>query len=294
MVGVASLFWLHQSMDSEMQRSLEMPLVVENIPDSITVVGAVPGFVGVSLQAKGYQFVRRKITQHSEVRLQFADGDDGDGYLSYSREKLEAAVRDRIGQGITLLSIRPDSIRAAYTTREGVLMPVVIDGDIRANLQYIVNGDIRIFPDSVRVFSVDRLNEDMRAVSTLPFTATDLRDSTRIHVSLAPIAGARIIPSSVYIEIPVEPLISRRRLVPLKAENLPEHYRLITFPSSVQISYLVAMSRYNEDYPVSVFVDYRDIRPQSRMLPVRIGSFPSVYNSMTVETDSVEFVLENL
>lgn len=116
----------------------------------------------------------------------------------------------------------------------------------------------------------------------------------RYEVRVKPIAGVRIIPDVVTVTVPVEPLISKKRKISIEVTNRPDDRNLITFPSKIEISYLVPMSAYNDDYPVKAYVDYRQARSSVKKLPVTLSALPSVYHNLSFAPDSVEYIIESV
>ena len=147
--------------------------------------------------------------------------------------------------------------------------------------------------DSVTLYSVADLPRSLKFVSTEPIVKSDLNDTMRYEVAVKPISGVRIIPDKVVVTVPVEPLISRKRNVRIDVNNMPEGVSLITFPSKIEISYLVPMSAYNDDYQMKAYVDYRNVKPSRRKLPVTISAVPSVYHNVSFSPDSVDYIIEN-
>ncbi|MDE5836341.1 MAG: hypothetical protein K2H50_04990, partial [Paramuribaculum sp.] len=54
-VCVAFIFWALFSLDSDIQRDYEVPLEIVDKPDSVTLIGNLPSYLGVSVQGKGSQ-----------------------------------------------------------------------------------------------------------------------------------------------------------------------------------------------------------------------------------------------
>lgn len=253
-VAVAFVFWVFLSLDTEVQRDFELPLEVQDMPDSVTVIGQIPSEIGVSVKGKDSQLLRYMWGKMSPVKFKWNENLAENAFL-LSHVKLEARLRDYFGSGVQVVSCRPDSVRVAYTTLPGIKVKLNVQADIRPNLQYIISGPIRADVDSVTLYSSTDLPHSLKFVSTEPVVKSELKDTMRYEVKVKPIAGVRIVPDKVIVTVPVEPLISRRRTINLDVMNLPPDKGLITFPSKVDISYLVPMSAYNDDYPVKAFVD---------------------------------------
>lgn len=203
-------------------------------------------------------------------------------------------MREYFGNGVQIVSCRPDSLRLPFTSQPGVRVKLMIQADIHPNLQYILSGPIVADVDSVTLYSVTDIPHSLRMVSTEPIVKSNLKDTMRYEVKVKPIAGVRIIPDVVTVTVPIEPLIMRKRSVGIVVDNLPEETNLITFPSKVEISYLVPMSAYNDDYPVKAYVDFKAAKPTRKKLAVSLSTIPAVYHNVSFSPDSVEYIIETV
>ena len=103
----------------------------------------------------------------------------------------------------------------------------------------------------------------------------------------------RAIPDSVNVTIPIEPLISKKRMANIEAINVPEGYRLITFPSNIELNYLIPKSLFNnENQLIRAIVDYNDIKSNTNKVPLKLIDIPTNYRGVTINADSVEYVIE--
>lgn len=290
---VAFIFWVFLTIDNEVQRDFDIPFELSDLPDSVTVITNPPAAINASVKGKDSQLLRYKWGGMSTLKVKWGDlADDNVFFLSH--ERLETRVREYFGQTVTVISIRPDSVKLAYTTQPGVKVKLDIHTDIEPALQYVISGPITTSADSVMLFSTTDLPHSLRQVSTEPLVRTQLTDTTVFEVKVRPITGVRIVPDRVRVTVPVEPLISRKRRIPLTVTNVPHREHLVTFPSSIEISYLVAMSKYNTEMPVKAIVDYDDVALPGNKIPVSIVGVPSIYRNLSFAPDSVEYIIENL
>lgn len=291
-VAVAFVFWVFLSLDTEVQRDFEVPLEMQELPDSVTMIGQLPPTVGVSVKGKDSQLLRFLWGKMSPLKFKWRENVEGSSFV-LSRAKLDARLRDYFGNGVQIVSCRPDSLRLPFTALPGVKVKLIVQTDIHPNFQYIQSGPVMADVDSVTLYSVGDLPHSLKYVSTEPIVKSNLKDTTRYEVKVKPIAGVRIIPETVTVTVPVEPLIARKRSVRISVENLPDDVNIITFPSKIEISYLVPMSAYNDDYPVKAYVDYKAGRPSRKKLPVTLSTIPSVYHNLSFSPDSVEYIIES-
>ena len=291
-VAVAFVFWVFLSLDTEVQRDFDVPLELQDVPDSVTVINQLPPTLGVSVKGKDSQLIRFLWGKMSPLKFKWADYAD-DSHLLLTRARLDTRLREYFGNGVQVVACRPDSVKLAYTSQPGIKVKLNIQADIHTNLQYIISGPIKADVDSVMLYSISDLPHTLKFVSTEPIVRSGLKDTVRYEVKVKPIAGVRIIPDKVIVTVPVEPLISRKRSINLDVINRPSDVNLITFPSKIEISYLVPMNAYNDDYPVKAFVDFNDIKPSRKKLPVSLSVIPSVYHNVSFAPDSVEYIIEN-
>ena len=292
MISAVFVFWFFLSLDSELQRDYDVPVEIENVPDSVTMLGIVPSEINVSVHGKGYQLIRFMWGKMPVMRVKFIEHITDGNVFALPRPKLESRLRDYFGQGVQIMSMRPDSLRLRYTTVPGVMVRLDVDADIRTDLQYVLSGPIMANVDSVRVFAPNGLPSTVTAVTTEPLIKSGLRDTSRFEVAVRPMDGMRIIPDRVIVTVPVEPLIVKKKKVKIEVTGIPEGAGLITFPSVAEVSYLVPMSFYNDDYPVSAFVDFNSIDNRRQRAKLHLTPMPELYRNVMVEPDSVEYIIE--
>lgn len=290
-VAVAFVFWLFLSLDSETQRDFDIPVEIQNLPDTVTLISPLPPTLTVSVKGKDSQLLKFKWGGISSLKFKWEDNSE-DHNFTIPHTKLDNRLREYFGNGIQIVSFLPDSIKTAYSTRPAKKIKVNLNADVKTNLQYIISGQLTLDVDSVSVYSVGELTEKFDMVQTERLTRTDLRDTTKIEVKLRPQEGLRFIPDHVVVTVPVEPLISKRRQIPVEVVNVPFGLQVITFPSKVEMSYLVPMSQYSDDIPMKAFVDYNDLDHAGNKVGVSLNVIPKAYHSVSLEPDSVEYVIE--
>ncbi len=291
-VAVAFVFWVFMSLDTQMERDFDVPLELQDVPDSVTLIHQIPPAVNVSVKGKDSQLLRFMWGKSSPIKLKWADY-AADNHVTITPAKLMTRLKDYFGSAIQVISCRPDSVKVAYTTQPGVKVKLMIQADIHPQLQYIMSGAPKANVDSVTLYSVDDIPHSLKFVNTEPIVKSGLKDTARYEVKIKPIAGVRIVPDKVTVTIPVEPLIARKRMIGLEVTNLPPDKSLVTFPSRIEISYLVPMSAYNDDYPVKAYVNFNDVNMPGNKLPVNLSLIPDIYHNLSFTPTSVEYIIEN-
>lgn len=294
-VIISFAFWAILSLNNLIQDNYKVRFRITGIPQGVTMINDYPREFNVTVKNNGYVLLKYMIGDNPEITVDFKEYANGNGQILISRQELEDMLVAEFGSGTSIVSFSPESLSIKYTSLPGKKVPVEIYGDYVANFQYVVNGEIVAVPDSVTIYSDAGNLSAINKVRTEKIISRNLTDSLYVKIAIQNIKDVRAVPDSVDVMIPVEPLVTKRSSIPVIVKNLPENVSVVVFPSSVQVSYLLPMSLYNDrlDDKFEASVDYGDIQGNKAKLPVRIEIAPEIYQNIQLETDSVEYVIEN-
>lgn len=294
-VVISFVFWLMLALNNLMQNNYKVKFIIDDIPENITIVSEYSEELSVTVKNNGYAFVKYMFGKQPEIVVNFNDFADGKGSFSISKQTMSDLMVSRFGSGANIVAIQPDAMLLKYTNLPGKKVPVSPVADYSANIQYVVNGAIKTIPDSVTVFSdADNLNSINEVVAE-KITGKNLTDSLVLKTAVKKTKDVKIIPDSVTVVIPVEPLVAKKTSIPIEVVNCPEKIRLIVFPSRVTAVYLLPLSLYEKrsDEKFDAIVDYNDIHGKSDKLPLRLRSVPENYRNIQLQMDSVEYIIEH-
>lgn len=293
---VSYVFWLLLTLNNEVQEDIDIPFELVEIPDSVTLISDVPTSLSVSVRDKGTALARYVWADPPVMKLRFADCRKADNRLLITESEIDSRLRNFFGQSSQIVSSKPDSISIYYTSQPGRRVKVLYHVDAVPNLQYVISGPISADVDSVTVYSVTDLPSSLRTVETVPVVRTDLRDSTYVDAKIVPVPETRIVPDHIRLCIPVEPLISKRRTVPVTVIGVPHGSHIITFPSKVEINYLIPMSKYAiDDESGYAAGEYESLLTPTGLMPklgLHLSGIPDFYHNVSMVTDSVEYIIE--
>ena len=287
----ASVFWFIIKLDDRVERDFNLPVQLVNVPDSVVVVDEVPNFLNVVLKGKGTQFIRYTVSDLPTFTIDFRQFNRRGGVI-LSRSKIESRLRDIFGQNVSVLVVNPDSIRVNYSTGHGFKLPLRISHKVTTSSGNVISGLLTSSVDSVAVYTIDGKRPGFDFVETEPVEYMNLSDTTHCQIAVKQLPGMRILPENVNVTIPVEPLVSKKRTVHLTTENVPIGSKLIFYPASVEVSYLVPMRLSNSDLHIKAIVDYSSLSNNSRNAKVEISDMPAEYRLVSLSQDSVEYVIE--
>lgn len=289
---ISFIFWLLLTLNNSVQKDFIIDINVKSVPDSTTLINVVPSQIRASIKDKGSSLLKYTLGRHPVTSINFQDY-SGNGIFRVSSVELKSIIREIFGSNATIYSISPDSLYSKYTNIPGKSVPVKISCDVKTNYQYVIGGEIKSIPDSVKVYSDRSTLAMINAVNTINFSETDLKDTLIHETKIHAIKDVRIIPDKVKVVVPVEQLITKNRTIPILVKNVPENINFITFPSKVTASYLVPLSKYNNNDYIYAEADYKDLLQKKRSkLHIKISSLPEIYKNVSLSIDSVEYIIE--
>ena len=295
-VWISTVFWVFNTANKPRIHDVELPFSIVNVPDSVLFLTDPPHQINVSIKETAINVIFKK---KSNIEINFSEYDMGNNVFRINELQLNAIVREKYGKESTINSVMPDSISLRYVDprRDVKQVPILLDFVARPNMQYEIVGNVVMSSDSVKVYGSSERLAGVNEVYTYHVDEKELTDTLYRKVTISPIAGARIEPREITVMVPVEKLIKRERVIPVIVKNKPENINVITFPPTVKVSYLVPQSQYNNfDKQISAIVDYNDIlySPTLNKVEVRIGEMPMIYKNVSLNMDSVEYIIEKL
>lgn len=286
---ISTVFWFIMQLNDEVQHEFEVPFKIKNIPEDVTFLSDVPSKLSVNVKDKGISLIRWNWGNIPELEVGYPQFQNNGRTLFMNTTQLTGMVRSLFGGVANIVEVKPDSISLVYTTNAPVKKAINLIADISTSPQYTVSGPVTVSIDSVKAYSATGIPKDLKIVTdTVSLSA--LTDTTFINVRLRAPNGIKLVPDVVKVMVPVEPIIAKKKNIPVEVKNVPDSLRILTFPSSVDISYTVPLSAYNhDDFKPRAVAFYNN---DSRKLPLTLVQIPSIYSNVTLLADSVEFLVE--
>lgn len=291
-VAIATVFWIIIALNDNITETFNVRLNVLNVPDSVTFITDPPAEIHVTLRDKGTNILRSGVVKDPTVNIDFREY-ARDGIFRVSPSDLMAEIKRDLGGAAQITSSSLDSLRLYYATGPGKRVPIIVRSEITPASGYIIEGSPTPIRKSALIYSYHDEIDTINRVYTQKLVKKDLSQTSNFNVKLVRIPGVKIKPSSVEVNVVVEPLVNKEVYVEVDPLNVPEGENLILFPNRVPVSFFVPMSHFNDENPnVHVVVDYNDVTAgMSSKLPVRItASAPHLVN-VVLKADSVEYSL---
>lgn len=286
-------FWLTQELNDEEQRSFELELRIGHVPSDVKFISDVPSRIHISVRDKGIELLRYKWSGTPQITVNYDEltYDEHNDRVSFSNQLLLSKLHTSLPASATILTCQPDSLSITVTKRAPTPARVYADVEITPSPECVISGPVTVNPDTVLIYSGNHAQIPSSKIHTEKLIRSGVKDTLHVSVSLLAPQGTMAEPSRVKVTVPVEPLMSKSREVPVQVINYLGNANVVTFPSRVRISYLIPKSLFNKEKEmVNVVADFT--RRSGSRLPIRILNCPDYYHAVEIDTDSIDFMLE--
>ncbi len=233
---VALFIWFHASGQQSIMRVVDIPLKLQNLPDSVRVQSAVPETIEISLTGTKRDVLRVRMRRNLAVAVDLSGSAPG-------RERVNLSPMNVVlPSGFDRRNVRILSPMTLDLTMEALIerrVPITLatSGKI-SNELVLLDGSISLAPSWVTVRGPKSVIENMRSVSTEPFDLSKVKESVTRPVGVRiPVQGIVASPSEVSLSIRVSPK-SKRMLANLPPTVLLDSEDLVAdvVPSTVTLT----------------------------------------------------------
>ena len=240
---LSSIFWLIMTLNETYEKEMTIPLRLAGVPRKVVITDEPDSVVRFTVRDKGYMIAAYLAdAPFRPMFFDFTACSDGKGKGTISVSDIQKQIYQQLSKSSKIVSIKTDRVRFYYNYGLNKKVPVRLSGTIRPRQNYYLAGT-RFKPDSVTVYASKRLLDSIHAVYTQRIDLENFTDRKVVHVGLQKITGAKFIPGDVRAEFMADVLIEETVQVPIECINLPKDKVLRTFPSTVDVRFVVGANR---------------------------------------------------
>ncbi len=294
---ISAGFWLLQTLNNDYEVEFSIPVRLKGVPNNVVVTSENVSELRVKVRDKGTVLVNYMLSKNLvPITLNYTDYKAVNNHIRIYANQFEKQVAARLSASSALLTIKPDTLEYIYATGKAKRIPVRLRGTISAGRQYYIS-DTLYSPDSVVVYAPTHLLDTITAAYTEPVHLENISDTLKYPVSLATVKGAKFIPDKTELTFPVDIYTEKTVEVPVYGINFPADKVLRAFPSKVNVTFQVGMSRYRmlngDDFVI--IVSYEDLlNLGSRKYTVKLKSAPHGVSNIRISPEQVDFLIEQI
>ncbi|MDO4707333.1 MAG: hypothetical protein Q4A61_02765 [Porphyromonadaceae bacterium] len=298
-VALAFFFWVLQRMQSDVVRTLYIPLVVDSLCIHNQPIDSLPRFVEVEVLDKGFEHIRYTLDDLEPIHLGAIRDPHRGLCIGIDRRELAAALTQRLSPSAVILRQSVQELSIGLRARGRKRLPLQLEAVPIAALGFTTSS-VSIEPDSITVYG-DKSELQALGAILLPNIYNDIKSSFEGIVSLKLAEGLQSDIRQVRLSIEVEELTEQSFTLPIAIHGIPEGYRLMPLPSVATVLLTIPRSRYADlsEVDIELSATYtpaedweRGQRASDRTLPVMISKAPEWIKRYSIKPERIQFVLE--
>jgi YbbR domain-containing protein len=227
---LAVLLYVHVYTDRTDEETLYFPLVLEQLPDSLSLASEAPATVGVRLRGTGKQLWRLRILK-PPVRVSLAAVTPG----TFQRSLGPADVPLTGAGDMTIVGmVDPSEVRVDVARRAVRRVPIDVPITGLPARGLVVSGRVQITPATARVTGPASWVARQETLRTEPVSIAGRRDTLQfVQALIAPPPWAHIAPGSVFVRVPIEAGEERALTLPIEVRGIRGELRADTHPTAL-------------------------------------------------------------
>jgi YbbR domain-containing protein len=288
--------WLFLALNNKYVYTAKTVLVYKNFPQKKAFHPLQSDTVDLLVEGTGWQllFARLRVSPPS-INISL-DQLNNRNYVLFSEQLYN--VNSQLETSQKIISVRPDTLYFDFSKRTVKRVPVKLVSNLTFGKQFGISDDIEFTPDYVTVSGPQEELERIKEWKTDTLKLHDLQGPAVARVAMRQNTqkNVNIFPGTVEVKLPVDEFTEKTLEVPLKILNNNEYYNLKLYPKKVKITFMVALSSYqqvNEDF-IEASVDLNEWKLQKHdQLTVKLTRFPDYCKLVKLSPGKIDFIIEN-
>jgi hypothetical protein len=299
-VVVSTCFWFTRSLSEQYETVVTYPVKYLNYPENKVLIGELPDKLKLRIQAKGFSILKSKLNLNL-IPLKF-------NVNSFSLNSIGTdtfyiiteTVKDLLSEELDdakILDINPDTLFFRFSemiVKKIAVKPLLALHSKFFQKQYMQNGNIRLFPDSIVVSGPGNVLQSTTCILTEPLSFTNLSDTISVLCNLERQDMLTYSQNKVRVTIPVDRFTEVEENLPVIPVNIPDSLSMIAIPGQVKITYIVCLSNYQKikDNPPIPRIDFNSISTkQVSRLTVFLSDTPKIISNIRFSPKETEFLI---
>lgn len=293
---LATIFWVMQIYRQSFEVTTVIPIKYVQLSEDIILRYQLPTHLSVKLRDDGSSLFKYYLTKRNDSLVIDIDKlikDPNNQILQGSF--LEQMIRQNLFNSSTLINYSPIRISLAYDSLQSKKVPVIFDGQVYLASGYLLSGGINVVPDSVMIYTTDKMINKISYAYTVADTVYDFKSDKPLLFKLVSGNNYKFSPSEVLVEVPIEEFTQKELNIPITCLNIPDNLGVKFFPSTAKISFFVGLSKYKSivESDFEIQFDYNNLKEEEQStVPIRLTLTPDYIRNLRIEPSEVEFILE--
>lgn len=292
----SGLIWFIDNLSESYIDNATFELEYINIPDSLLLTKVSKERVDVKVQANGFQFLGFNI-KNKLVSIDLSSVKKINDKFYIGQEVYRKQI-DKQLRSMTLLEIDKDTLFFNFAILAEKKVPVESKVNIRMSQNFILDGGLKIEPDSIIIKGPRKTIEKIQGITTigieLPEETANFSHEVKLYQN-PDHDNVTYSTSSILLKGKVARFSEKIIEVPIKVMNLPDSIQIRTFPDNVSVLCRAKIDDLKnlDSTAFTVIADYDLIKDNnSKSIGLELTKVPENLHSAQLVEEQVEFILK--
>jgi YbbR domain-containing protein len=287
--------WLFMALSHKYVYTAKTVLIYKDFPQKKAFKALQTDTVDLQVEGTGWQllFARLRVKPQA-ITVSLAQLNNR-SFILFSEQL--GQVNKQLETSQKIISIKPDTLYFDFSKRTNKRVPVKLLSNFQFVKQYGISSQIQLKPSYV---NISGSQEELAKISQWYTDTLKLADlqhtiNTKIAIKANNLTNVSIYPASVGVKVPVDEFTEKTVEISLNVLNNREFYDVKLYPKKVKITFLVALSRYqemDEDF-IEAAVDMDEWKLLNHhQLTVKITRFPDYCKLVSISKRKINFIIE--
>ncbi len=267
-----------------------------NFPDGYLFKGASKKEMDVKLRAGGFSFLGFNF-KNKKVKVDVSEAEKKGEKFFVPESMYRGQIEKQLSASMELLEIDNDTLFLDMLAVVSKKVPVKPRGTMNLAQNYLLDGKIRVTPDSISITGPPEEIDSIGQVHTRKISLPDLTSdfSEEVDIFKSPqLKNTSYSESTAILSGKVVRFSERMLEVPIKILNLPDGLKIKTFPDTVEVVCKAKTERLKSlnasDF--QVVGNYKTLKDRaSQKLKLQLQKKPEGLHSARLTTTEVEYIL---
>lgn len=286
------LLWGSVKLGGQYQSIRTIQVTIPDLPEGMAPSKPLPRSLKITLRGEGWSLAGDAWNGTTDIRLDILSAESAP--LVYTLTDIREVLD--LGEGLELVSMKPDSISVRLEPAMEKRVPVIFTGSPRFADGYGLSGAAQVSPDSVTVQGAIPVVETITSwEASFPATA-ELRSSVDEQVGVVDptIYFVTVSPESVSVRLNIQPLAEKNiEGIPVAIQFAPHDREVILIPPKVDLLIRGPIDQLSSIRPeeCQVTVDYSTIVLDTLRFVIPTVALPQGLTVIARTPDRLQFVV---
>lgn len=296
-LSLAVVLWLLINLSKTYTSDVEFEVKYINLPKDKVLQSTPINKLNASVFTSGFNLLRYQLSAKMLLIDLKSIAYKNDNTFYYLPNNHLSELKAQLGVDTRVDRIKQDTIFLNLGINISKVIPVELVSDIQYKLGYNTIDKIEISPDSIRIMGPKAQLDSISKIETSQLVLKDISEEINQKIELQLPKSDQISASDLFVTVTakVDKFTEGSFSVPYTVINIPEEFSVATFPSEIEVTYIVALSNFSkitkESFVVECDFEHAIKNELNYLIPV-LKQTPTLVSSYKITPNKIDFLIE--